>query len=490
MREATRPQTVKKQTSTDLVHNAVMSRTIPPASSRAAIAAVALLTLLAACVSTSPPPTAVPSIPPSVAPSATPQATVAPPSPTATTTVTPTEAATETPAASETPPEGTAAPTVEPELAAQINAVTVQVPPIRELDATSDVPYQFVSRDDFRQELIDTADEDTTPEWRAAEERFLKRMGMLPADADLQAMLVDLYGAEVAAYYRPETGTFYIIERDKPFGPSDKVTVAHEYTHALQDQHFDLEGARIKDPAEGDAILAQLAVIEGDATLTSQEWMIANLTPQEQIQLLNEALGELDTSQLENMPLVLRRQLEFPYTEGFLFTRDIYGLGGYEAVNQALQTPPASTEQILHSDKYYAGEQPVAVNLTDLTSTLGEGWSNVYQQTMGELNVQILATGGEQPPVNIPGLPVEWPHQEVAAGWGGDRLNMYEGPDGAWLIDWQTAWDSNGDAQEFAARMNELQSTFGGESRVVVNSEGVKVVIASDPALLPAILGS
>ena len=173
--------------------------------------------------------------------------------------------------------------------------------------------------------------------------------------------------------------------------------------------------------------------------------------------------ARLGNDQLANMPLILRRQLEFPYAEGFSFTTDVWGLGGYDAVNQAIQTPPASTEQILHSDKYYNHEAPVVVTPHGPDRNLGAGFANVYQQTMGELNIQVLATGGEKPALDVPGLPAHWPHQEVAAGWGGDRLNMYEdAASGAWLIDWQTAWDTQADADEFTARMTELQSTFAG----------------------------
>ena len=144
--------------------------------------------------------------------------------------------------------------TVDPAIAAQIDQVIAQVPPIRMLQPTKTVPYQIISRDDFQSYLLSTADEDTTPEWRTAEQNFFKRLGLLPQDADLNALLLQLYTSEVAAYYNPDDGTFYIIDRNAPFGPIDEVTTAHEYTHALQDQHFDLEGNRIKDPAEGDAV--------------------------------------------------------------------------------------------------------------------------------------------------------------------------------------------------------------------------------------------
>ena len=475
LHEATRRQTVKKQTSMNLVHNSRMTPIHVTLGHRLPAVGLVLALVAAGCTTVTPPP----SIGPTPTPAPTPAASLPTPAPaTATPAAPPSTSTTPTPQASGAPatpaPSGTAgpAPSMDPAVAAQIDAVVAQVPPIRQLQPNKDVPYQMITREAFQSYLASTADEDTTPEWRAAEERFLKRLGLLAPDADLAALLLQLYTQEVAAYYNPADGTFYIIQRDAPFGPVDKVTTSHEYTHALQDQHFDLEGSRIKDPAQGDAALAQLSVIEGDATLTSQNWMRDNMSQAEQLQLLQDALAQAGTDQLASMPLILRRQLEFPYAEGFLFTSDVWGLGGYDAVNQAIQTPPASTEQILHSDKYYNHEAPVAITLDDLTTNLGSGFSNVYQQTMGELNTQVLAAGGEKPAVDVPGLPAQWPHQEVAAGWGGDKLNMYEdAASGAWLIDWQTAWDTQADADEFSSRMTELQSTFQGHMVLQPGSE-------------------
>ena len=462
------------------------------------LTAIGLVVALVAagCTSVTPPPSIGPTPTPARTPTSSQAATtppstatpVAPPSKSTATASPQSSAGQSTPAPSGSAGPATPAPTIDPAIAAQIDAVVAQVPPIRELQPTKTVPYQMITRDDFQSYLLSTSDEDTTPDWRAAEERFLKRLGLLPQDTNLDQLLLQLYTQEVAAYYNPADGTFYIIARDAPFGPIDKVTTAHEYTHALQDQHFGLEQNRIKDPSQGDAALGQLSVIEGDATLTSQNWMRANMSEQEQLQLLQDSLSQIANDQLANMPLILRRQLEFPYTEGFLFTSDVWGLGGYDAVNQAIQTPPASTEQILHSEKYYNHEAPVAVTLNDLTSSLGSGFANVYQQTMGELNIQVLATGGEKPPVDVPGLPAQWPHQEVAAGWGGDRLNMYEdAASGAWLIDWQTAWDTQADADEFSARMTDLQSTFQGTLKLIPGPQTVRFVLASDPSLFLAL---
>jgi hypothetical protein len=474
---------VKKQISDDLVQNSPMLPLNPNSLRRAWLAGLAVV-LLVGCVSVTPPtPTTAPNDP-------TPAPATDAPS-----TATPTSGPTSTPVG-ETPgpsasPDGSGPPAtpgtpIDPALAEQIDEVNDQIPPIRQLEPLEEVPFELISRESFQDNLIETAFEDIPEETRRAEERFLKRMGLIADDADLEQLILDLYGAAVAAYYDPDTGSFYIIERDAPFGPTDKVTTAHEYTHALQDQHFDLEGSRIKDLTEGDAILAQLAVIEGDATLTSQEWLIANLSQAEQLQLLQEALEDLDDDVFEGMPIILRRQLEFPYGEGFLFVRDIYGLGGFDAVNQALETPPASTEQILHSQKYFDQEAPIDVVADDLSALLGEGWTIAYEQTMGELNTQVFVGGGEEPPINIPGLPVEWPHAEVAEGWGGDRVVMFENGD-QWLIDWHTTWDSEADAAEFSTRANELLPTLDGQARVDAGGTIVRLTVASDPALLDAL---
>jgi hypothetical protein len=396
------------------------------------------------------------------------------------------------PGATTAPPATTATPVASPDLAAQIDAVTSAMPAIRQLTATREVPYEFISRDQFTQDIAELNSKDTPPEVQAAQERLLKRLGLLPPDADLQALLVELYSGQVAAFYRPDTKTFYIIQRDQPFGPTDEVTVAHEYTHALQDMHFDLAANTIADPSEGDAALAQLAVIEGDATLASQIWMIQNLSLDQMLQMLNESLGEVDMQQLASMPPILRRELEFPYTDGLTFISDLFcgqpsclGTGDWQPIDDALVTPPASTEQILHPEKYGV-DQPVPIELPDLTGALGDGWSRKLTQTLGELDIQVLVAGDEAPTETLPGLPVTWPHSDAAAGWGGDRLAMYEGSNDAWLIDWQTAWDTPTDAQEFFARVNVVKALFQGVTEDAIQSKTVHMAIASDSSLLQA----
>lgn len=377
---------------------------------------------------------------------------------------------------------------VPPDIAAQIDAVVASMPDVRELPALCDVPYSTISRDQFQRDLRALYDAEVDPVELGAQERLLKRLRLLPASADLRELSLDLAGGAVAAFYRPDTGAFYVIERNEPFGALDRVFVAHEYTHALQDQHFDLEGTRITDPAEGDAALAQLAVVEGDATRAMIIWAQENLTVEELREMLRSSLSSTDPQLLADMPPILSRQLTFPYEDGFNLVSTLQQQSGWAPVSDAIQHPPPSTEQIMHPDKFDTHEAPIEVSVEDVSARLGQGWSQATVQVMGELNIQVLAAGDEPPTATIPGLPVQWPHPEVWTGWGGDRLAMWEGPDGRWAIAWKTAWDTPTDADEFAGRAAELQSRFDGPTRIdSVDASQVQLLIAGDDATLQAL---
>ena len=297
-----------------------------------------------------------------------------------------------------------------------------------------DVPYEFITRQQFTDELIELQFSEIPEETRNAEANLYKRLGLLPDDADLDQLLVELYGAQVAAYYRPDTKRFYIItDNEDPFSASDKIIVAHEYTHALQDQHFDLEATRVKDLTQGDAALGQLGAVEGDATMTMQLWTQQSLSPEEAFEVLLESLQGLTDPTLTSMPWILRRQLEFPYAEGFSFVQGLYDQGGFDAVNATLKDAiPASTEQVLHPEKYLANEAPVAINLPDQSSEMNAGRrlvdDSAISRRWASCSCRSSRPATSHRPRRFQACPMEWPHANAVDGWGGDRLNMYEGP--------------------------------------------------------------
>ena len=119
------------------------------------------------------------------------------------------------------------------------------------------------------------------------------------------------------------------LSRSGAIGPTEKVTFSHEYTHALQDQNFNLKGLALDEIGQGDRALARLSLVEGDATLLMSYWATAHLSQAETFQMLGESLNPDATKILTDMPAVLRESLLFPYTSGLQFVQGLQIAGGW-----------------------------------------------------------------------------------------------------------------------------------------------------------------
>jgi len=130
-------------------------------------------------------------------------------------------------------------------------------------------------------------------------------------------------------------------------------------------------------------------------------------------------------------------------------------------VDALFGNPPDSTEQVLHADKLASREAPVKVSFpADLADRLGSGWSVPLKDTMGEYLLEILLRDG--------GGVGSVTSTEAAAGWGGDRLALIEGPGGATAVVLDTAWDTTNDADQFAAALGNLVANLQGAGRSAV----------------------
>ena len=129
--------------------------------------------------------------------------------------------------------------------------------------------------------------------------------------------LRDLYLAaltsQILGYYDDKTKEMTVVQRSGAFGPLERMTLAHEYTHALQDQHFGLDSLQTDDPSQSDRSLARLALAEGDASLLMTLWAKANLTPQELAVLVQQSSDPAAQAALDRLPQILRQQFTFPY---------------------------------------------------------------------------------------------------------------------------------------------------------------------------------
>ncbi len=374
-----------------------------------------------------PPPTLLP--PPTPAP-ATPTAPPSRPSPTP----------------SAIPPSPTPAPAAPatPDLGV-FDGIARTVEGIRGLRATGPYTRSLMTPAELRAYQEKKFDEDYTPEEARRDALTLAALDLLPRGFNLREFLLDLYTEQIVGFYDPDTKQFFVISAAGQPGILERVTFAHEYTHLLQDQHFDLialgftddERKRPKD-LDDDAMLARRALVEGDATLT-QLLYLQRLPLAEQEEWL-EAVQRQPSEVFDRAPRAIREELVFPYTAGLAFVQRLYVRGGWEAVNAAFRDPPASTEQILHPEKFDRREAPIRVTLPPLTDTLGSGWRIVDENVLGEFYLRVYLEE------HLPAFRAE----AAAAGWGGDRYAVYENEAaGQDLLVLAVAWDSEAEAQEF-----------------------------------------
>jgi len=305
----------------------------------------------------------------------------------------------------------------------------------------------------------------------------------------------------VAGYYDVKVREFYLADWLELDG--QKPVMAHELTHALQDQHFNLKRFEKWPKSESDSELAVRALVEGDATLAMTIYMTRN--PLEALAFTKSILSNgIAVDQINKAPRVMRESLIFPYIQGSEWATQLYKRGGWSLVSAAFTKLPLSTEQILHPEKYFSYEQPVKVGLPDVTNLLNAGRkaqtaSSKQQKTSADrdagFNAHSTTSQGQKSkpgtrrsrPRQVPASPAtatpdakpsgppswrridydvtgEWGYylildqflkapadsKRAAAGWAGDRYALYEGPNvGDVFIAQMTVWDTDFDAREF-----------------------------------------
>jgi len=359
-----------------------------------------------------------------------------------------------------------------------------QVIAIRGLQPKAKVDPQILDDAGIKKLINDSFAKDNPPAIVAANERLLKAFGLLAPDASLTDLYINLLGSQVAGLYNPDKKTLYVVSRSGQLGGAEKTTFAHEFTHALQDQNFDLGTLHLDEIGQGDRSLARLALVEGDATLSMSYWQIQNLSQAELGQILAAAGSDPSTKVLLDMPPILRETLLFPYIQGLSFVQGLQGAGGWKGVDVAFAKPPAATEQILHPEKYASGEAPIAVTLPKgLAAGLGSGWRVALEDSFGEFQLGVWLRSSKATNAATA--------NDAAAGWGGDRIAVVDGPNGSWGVVLRTAWDTAGDATAFEAAATPLVQSLPTPASLLPGTGGSErwIVIGSDEATLNRIAG-
>ncbi len=379
------------------------------------------------------------------------------------------------------------------EVAAQLDAVAFAVPPLRELEL-GNTPYDASGADEQSAILGARADSLYDPATIKQAEQALKRVGLLGSGDDLAALLDQLYGQDLPIAYVEERGRQSILDSIDKFNVAQRTEAAREFGQAAVFQAFGSDAARTDDPTNGDEALAAMALTEGDGTATMLLWAADNLGSGNQSKA-DDVIVPGSDGILASMPPLLQREYTFPYLEGRLFVDRLRGDAGWSAVDSAWGRLPETTEQIMHP-QLYPNERPTTLVMDGLGSTLGKGWSEQWQQTMGELRIGVWLADGQPGTQQGPKAPIKLPKANAAAGWGGDRLVSLDGPDGSWAVVWQTKWDTADDIGQFVNAANAAVADLPGAHAVLEAdvsagaSNPVLVLLTSDEAALASVAES
>jgi len=278
------------------------------------------------------------------------------------------------------------------QLCGQAGTIASQLATISGLKLHHPVPCDLITKEKVNEFLKKRVKEATTPDEIRAEELTLKKFGFVPPDFNLESTTIDLLTEQAAAFYDYDKKKLFVTETSAP--ETQSPVLAHELSHAIADQNFNLGKFIRQGRKSDDGATARLAIMEGQATWLMSEFLAKQLgqslknTPAlvKMMSALSDSSGQFPV--FDSAPLYLRQTLIFPYTKGMLFQQALVEHDGDAAFAEVFKKPPVSTQQILHPEKYFEGVKPVDPDLPD--PKLPRTFKSLVGGSMGELDHEVL----------------------------------------------------------------------------------------------------
>jgi hypothetical protein len=311
-----------------------------------------------------------------------------------------------------------------------------------------DVPVNFMSRDELARYIRDLFDEEYPVDYAEREERMLRGFGLLLEGQDLRTIREKVLGENVAGFYdeRPGVKKLFAISSGQNLNLMNQLVLSHELRHAIQDQKVVIREKLQVQSDYDDRRLAALCLLEGDASLLMEQYLTSGASNRPEVAGLFQIFSQSLTGEeiaamfaagpsLRSAPPVVQEQLISPYFDGRNLAAAIFAKGGFSLLNQKLESPPRSMEQVLHPEKYLGSvDDPVEVALPETGKAEPD-----FEGTLGEFLIRVLLRSG--PESDAAG--------DAAAGWDGDRYAVLESGNGSYRLIWRSLWDSDADAREF-----------------------------------------
>lgn len=361
---------------------------------------------------------------------------------------------------------------------AAVKRIQPRLAALRGLQFKAEVPVETKSRAAMSRDFERELDEEYGADGLKKKALAYGKLGLVPENVDLKKSLLDFYDAQVLAFYDPKGKRLVMPERlptgvapGSPDAAADMV-LAHELTHALQDQNFAV-GDKMTRTTDDDGDLALRAIIEGDATLSGIAYTLGGLNREVTGKISREFRETVRETRaaLPDVPEAIVEEMLFQYSAGVAFVARLLEERGWPGVDLAYAAPPLSTEQLLHPEKYFSvPDPPTRIELADLGALFPAGWSEIENNVLGELMVRVLFKQF---------LP-EDEANAVAEGWDGDRFVAFRRGAEVGFV-WASVWDSERDAEEFVRGYARLgQKKYAGKSAaddVFIGRRGRRAIV-------------
>ncbi len=344
---------------------------------------------------------------------------------------------------------------VNPRILHLADQIETQVARFRGLPVGQPIGKTFAKREEIEKRLLELANELNPPSQVQLEKKALVKLGLIPRSFALAEFLRRISLLSTVSFYDPKTKTLYIADSlagltgDEIIDDEIVVSLVMNLVHALQDRHFNLTPYTIKVEGNDDASMARLALVLGDALAVLFDYSVS-------FQLLNPAqVRDVDLSfrlgiesQLgEDVPEALREINVFPAVAGFKFMRSFRKWNSLEDANRLYSDFPRSTEQFMHPEKYLAQrDDPTIVESQPPPIVLSVPWKSSYTNVLGEFSLYLVLNRFIER------------HKAMRAtqGWDGDRLELFEHPNGHLAFVLRSVWDTEEDASEFAEAYSDV----------------------------------
>ena len=344
------------------------------------------------------------------------------------------------------------------------------------------VKRKLTSRKEVEKYFLDSFKDDQSAKHLTQAEVVLKKFGLIPRDSSLEGILLALYTEAVAGYYDPKTKTVYLLDWLDP--EAQKPVLAHELTHALQDQNFNLtkfmKHSQQKkvgkyDVMTSEASSARVALMEGQAAAVMVDYLLApegetvESNPDMARALQAGMLSDEGSPIMRKAPLYIKDELKFPYTYGLNFVLALLKISKQEAFAGAFENPPMDTRQIMQPQTYLDHQLVPPLPMPDFGHVLGHAWDRFDVDSVGEFDIGVLAREYGAAPAQAQRMSTDWRFQYYYAA---AKKGMKPQKPGDVSLIYVSRWSSADAAAEFAKLDGESLTKRYKQAQAVAGESG------------------